>query len=102
MVPIFFYLISPPSPSNLLLFCPFPFLGGCIEGANDTAALATAQQFKDVILAHDSTRPVSAAWNAPLSDLLYGWGPKVLDLQVCGCCCDPVAILRIRIYIYMF
>eukprot|EP01123_Difflugia_compressa_P002326 TRINITY_DN13023_c0_g1_i1.p1 TRINITY_DN13023_c0_g1~~TRINITY_DN13023_c0_g1_i1.p1 ORF type:complete len:604 (-),score=124.96 TRINITY_DN13023_c0_g1_i1:7-1716(-) len=54
---------------------------GCQEGANDPVALKTAQTFKSIIEQYDTTRPVSAAWNAGLNDLLYGWGPKVLDLQ---------------------
>jgi hypothetical protein len=55
--------------------------GGCQEGANDQGALATAQLLKGIIQEYDKTRPVSAAWNSDLNDLLNGWGPKVLDVQ---------------------
>jgi hypothetical protein len=55
--------------------------GGCSEGANDTNALKIAETLKSIIESYDTTRPVSAAWNSDLNDLLYGWGPKVLDLQ---------------------
>eukprot|EP00047_Mylnosiga_fluctuans_P010321 m.15788 g.15788 ORF g.15788 m.15788 type:complete len:1005 (+) comp3068_c0_seq1:28-3042(+) len=55
--------------------------GGCQEGVNDTQALATAQAFKETILEYDTTRPVSGAWNAQLDSLLWGWGPKVMDVQ---------------------
>uniref|UniRef100_A0A6B2KZM7 Ricin B lectin domain-containing protein n=1 Tax=Arcella intermedia TaxID=1963864 RepID=A0A6B2KZM7_9EUKA len=55
--------------------------GGCMEGANDTAALNIATKMKNIILAIDDTRPISGAWNSDYNDLIWGWGPKVMDVQ---------------------
>ena len=77
------------SHSHHFLIPPTPLTpGGCQEGVNDTQALATAQAFKETILEYDTTRPVSGAWNAQLDSLLWGWGPKVMDVQVGGCADD--------------